>query len=158
MQNYSRQGGAEKALNVAIHQNWRTLFNSLVICIFANLPPESVLDLINAACGLNWDISEMLAAGERGWNLKRLINNRFGLTRLNDRLPKALLNPFADDPESKGVVPDFPAMLTAYYQVRGWDPETGYPTPEKLQQLGLSWAAPSLRSSLSQIDNNSSML
>jgi aldehyde:ferredoxin oxidoreductase len=28
-------------------------------------------------------------------------------------------------------------MLSAYYQVRGWDTETGKPSQEKLLELGL---------------------
>jgi len=155
MQNFSRHAGAEKAENVAIHQNWRTVFNSLIICYFANLPPESVVDLINAACGVKWDIKEMLIAGERGWNLKRVINNRLGLTRQNDRLPKTFLAPFVDDSEKKGVVPDFEAMLTAYYQARGWDIETGIPCPQKLKQVGLDWAVADLWPPLSKEDRMS---
>jgi aldehyde:ferredoxin oxidoreductase len=28
-------------------------------------------------------------------------------------------------------------MKDAYYALRGWDPATGIPTPEKLRELGL---------------------
>ena len=67
---FSRHDNEEKAANVARHQDWRTLENSLVLCIFANVPPEVVLDLINAGCGLSWDVADMIRCGERGWNLK----------------------------------------------------------------------------------------
>jgi aldehyde:ferredoxin oxidoreductase len=33
-----------------------------------------------------------MRSGERAWNLKRAINNRMGLTRANDKLPKAFLS------------------------------------------------------------------
>jgi aldehyde:ferredoxin oxidoreductase len=142
---HSPHGGAEKALNVSIHQNWRTIFNSLVICIFANLPPETVLHLINTGCGLNWSIKDMLQAGERGWNLKRAINNRLGLTRHNDRLPKLLLQPYADNQHgADGFAPELEAMLETYYQVRGWDPASGFPTRDKLLELDLDWVAKDL--------------
>jgi aldehyde:ferredoxin oxidoreductase len=145
MEYYSRLGGKEKARNVAIHQDWRTVFNSLVMCTFANLPPETILDLINAACDLNWTIQDMLRCGERAWNLKRVINNRLGLTRVNDKLPKPLMRPLLDAPEEmKGFIPDIEAMLETYYQVRGWDPATGKPTPDKLKLLGLEWVIPNL--------------
>ena len=91
---FGRHDGGEKAANVARHQDWRTVYNSLVMCIFANVSPETQVDLINAACGLDWDVDEMMRCGERGWNLKRAINNRLGLTRANDKLPKALLEPY----------------------------------------------------------------
>jgi aldehyde:ferredoxin oxidoreductase len=142
MEFFLRDAGAEKAINVARHQDWRTLFNSLVLCLFSNVSPESVLSLINTACGLNWTIKDMSRAGERGWNLKRAINNRLGLKRTNDKLPKTLLQPYADvHSESDSAVPEFDSMLEAYYAARGWDPDTGYPTREKLIELGLDWVA-----------------
>jgi aldehyde:ferredoxin oxidoreductase len=133
---FDRHAQAEKAANVARHQNWRTVFNSIVMCIFANTEPEMQVRLINAACGLDWTLDDMLRCGERGWNLKRAINNRMGLTRANDKLPKALLEPFPEG-GSAGFVPDFEAMLASYYDARGWDLETGKPSHEKLRELGL---------------------
>jgi len=133
---FSRHGGAEKAANVARHQDWRTVYNSLVMCIFANVSPQTQVDLINAACGLDWDVEKMLRSGERGWNLKRAINNRMGLTRENDKLPKALLEPLKDGGAEGYVIP-FEEMLEAYYSARGWDPVTGRPTRGKLEALGL---------------------
>ncbi|MBI3159644.1 MAG: aldehyde ferredoxin oxidoreductase family protein [Chloroflexi bacterium] len=140
MEFHERQGGADKAANVAKHQDWRTVFNSLVICYFGNVPPETVLDLINTACGLEWGIAQMLRCGERAWNLKRIINNRLGVTRANDTLPKALLEPLPDGGSAGYIVP-FDEMLRAYYKARDWDWETGRPTPAKLHELGLGWAA-----------------
>jgi aldehyde:ferredoxin oxidoreductase len=140
MEALDRQGGAEKAVNVAIHQDWRTVANSLVMCIFANVPVNTDLELVNAACGLEWKVLDLMRAGERAWNLKRVINNRLGLTCNNDKLPKAFSQPYADHPAgSDGYVPDMDSMLDAYYQVRGWDAQTGYPTREKLVELGLKW-------------------
>jgi aldehyde:ferredoxin oxidoreductase len=133
---HERHAQAEKAANVARHQDWRTIFNALVVCIFANVEPQMMVSLINAACGLDWDIAEMMKAGERAWTLKRAINNRMGLTRANDRLPKALLEPFPDG-GSAGFVPDINRMLAAYYEARGWDRETGKPSREALSRLGL---------------------
>lgn len=135
-----RQGGAEKALNIAIHQDWRTVYNALIICLFGNVPMKTVLELVNPACGLEWQASDIMRAGERGWNLKRVINYHLGLTRENDKLPKAFLQPYVDHPAgADGYVPDFEGMLKEYYHVRGWDPQTGIPTKEKLEALGLNW-------------------
>jgi aldehyde:ferredoxin oxidoreductase len=134
---YAPRDGAEKTFNVVIHQNWRTVFNSLVMCIFANVPPEVVVELINEAVGTKMDISEMLKSGERGWNLKRAINNKLGLTRENDRLPRGLTVPYEDDPDA--YVPDFNSMIEAYYNTRGWDLSTGFPSQAKLEELGLDW-------------------
>lgn len=139
---FPRLEGAKKARNVAIHQNWRTVFNALVMCLYANLQPERVVELVNAACGLDWELADLLRSGERAWNLKRVINQRLGLTRQDDRLPDALLRPFQDaEAGEPDVIPDFAAMLAAYYAARGWDPETGFPTPAKLAELDLDWVA-----------------
>ena len=32
----------------------------------------------------------------------------------------------------------FKIMRDEFYQLRGWDPATGYPTADKLRELGLS--------------------
>jgi aldehyde:ferredoxin oxidoreductase len=133
---FSRHAGAEKADNIARHQDWRTMWNSLVLCYFANVAPETVLDLVNHVTGFDYRLEELLEIGERSWNLKRIINHRLGLMGADDRLPEQLLKPFKDG-GSAGYVPPFDEMLTAYYKIRGWDPETGKPTPERLQKLGL---------------------
>ena len=133
---FERQAQAEKAANVAKHQDLRTHFNSVLICIFANVEPQTQVDLINAQLGLNWTKEDLMRSGERAWNLKRAINNRMGLTRANDKLPKAFLEPY-NEGGAAGFVLDFQAMLAAYYVARGWDWETGKPTKGKLVELGL---------------------
>lgn len=133
---FSRHAGAEKAANVARHQDWRTVFNALVMCFFANIEPQLQVDLINAACGLDWSLEEMMHAGERAWNLKRLINLRLGLRREQEKLPKALIEAYAEGGAAGYVIP-FDEMLQAYYQARGWDLQSGAPLPETLQRLRL---------------------
>ena len=86
--------------------------------------------------GYEWTIHDMMKSDERGWNLKRTINNRVGLTAANDKLPKALLESYKEG-GSAGFVPDFREMINAYYEARGWDLETGKPLREKLIELGL---------------------
>jgi aldehyde:ferredoxin oxidoreductase len=135
---FNAHAGAEKAINVARHQNWRTACDSLIMCIFSNISPEMVVGLVNAACGYDLSVDDLLACGERGWTLKRVINNRMGLTRANDKLPKALLEPLTDGPVA-GYIPPLDEMLVAYYKVRGWDPESGKPTISKLLELNLEW-------------------
>ena len=136
IQYYSRHAQAEKSANVARHQDWRTVFNAAVMCLFANVAPSRQVELINAACGYDWDVRSLQLAGERGWNLKRAINNRLGLRAENDRLPKALLEPLSTG-GSEGFTPDLQGMLYAYYDARGWDQRTGKPSRAKLRSLDL---------------------
>jgi len=135
---FNRQDGPEKVNNVIIHQNWRTLFNSLVMCEFANVPPLTVLDLINTATGDDYSLPDILQVGERAWTLKRVINNTLGLDRSNDVLPPLLLEPYPDGGSAGFTIP-FDEMIEAYYSARGWDENTGYPSQSKLAELGLDW-------------------
>lgn len=136
----ARQAGAEKAANVARHQDWRTLGNALVLCHLANVAPSTVVDLVNAAVGTDFDLRGLLQSGERGWTLKRMVNLRLGLQPGEDRLPGHLLRPLPDG-GATDYVPPIEPMLDAYYQVRGWDRRTGWPNAEKLREVGLEGLA-----------------
>ena len=133
---YSRHVHASKAANVARHQDWRTVYNALVMCIFANVGPSTQVSLINAACGLGWTVEEMMSAGERGWNLGRAINHHLGLTAQNDRLPRVFLEQLPSG-GSEGFTLDLQGMLYAYYDARGWDMLSGRPSRQKLEGLEL---------------------
>jgi len=125
-----------KAAYVARHQDWRTVTNSLVACFYAATPPSTFVDLLREATGEDRSLEDVLLAGERAWNLKRLFNLRLGWTRADEKLPKLLLEPLADGGQ-EGHVPDMQVLLGEYYAARGWDPATGAPTKEKAKALGL---------------------
>lgn len=134
-----RLAEAGKAQFVARHQHWRTLCNSLVICYFAVVPPSTVAELYSAYIERDVSLDELMRAGERAWNLKRLYNLRLGLTPDAEKLPKLLLEPLPDGGQA-GHIPDMELLLNEYYVASGWDRSTGYPTPHKLAELGLEWA------------------
>jgi aldehyde:ferredoxin oxidoreductase len=131
-----RQGGPEKAENVARHQDWRTVGNALVLCQFANVPPADVVSLLTEATGFEYTLESLMACGERAWNLKRAINCRLGLKAHDDRLPDLFRTPLPDGPAA-GFVPPFEEMMAAYYSTRGWDARSGRPTADRLESLGL---------------------
>jgi len=130
------ESSPEKALMTSRAQDRCTLYNSMVMCLFCNPAVSTIVDLLNAATGWDVQISDLLPLGERAFNLKRLFNGKLGLTAKDDRLPKLLLQPLSD-PQVETRVPDMDVLLPAFYRVRGWDPETGMPTPEKRRALGL---------------------
>jgi len=134
---FSRQAGSEKAANVARHQDYRSIFDSLVLCLFSNIPIEMIANLVNAAVGKQFTPEELILSGERAWNLKRCINIRMGLNRSNDRLPKEFLKPLIDGGSAGYTIP-FNDMLNAYYLARDWDETTGFPQKNKLIALGLN--------------------
>jgi aldehyde:ferredoxin oxidoreductase len=129
-----------KTLMVARIQDWRSTYNALVMCIFCDPDSSTLAEMVSAVTGRSLTAHDLMRIGERIWNLKRGLNNRLGLTRANDKLPK-LLRQSLSDGGTEGHVPPVDAMLTEYYQVRGWDPTTGKPTREKLVELGLDFVA-----------------
>ncbi|GAG32374.1 unnamed protein product [marine sediment metagenome] len=72
-----------------------------------------------------------------------MLNIRLGLTSADDRLPDLLLKPLSDG-GTEGTVPDVEALLSGAYAEYGWDPETGQPTRDTLEELGLAFTAEAL--------------
>ncbi|MCX7981588.1 MAG: aldehyde ferredoxin oxidoreductase family protein [Syntrophales bacterium] len=125
-----------KAEMVAKYQNFKDLFDSLTLCKFAPYTPTFICQAINAITGWGYDPQVLLTAGERSITIKRVINNRRGLTRAEDKLPKICLKAL-EEGSSAGKTPDLEIMLREYYSYRDWDWETGKPKKEKLLSLGM---------------------
>jgi aldehyde:ferredoxin oxidoreductase len=134
-----------KAAHVARLQDWCSVSNSLVLCLLAPVLPSDVPPLLNTAMGWDLGLKDLLRIGERIWNLKRALNNRLGLARESERLPRLLMEPLKAG-GAAGVVPDTQTMLQEYYRVRGWDSVSGRPTQGTLERLGLAFAADALAS------------
>jgi aldehyde:ferredoxin oxidoreductase len=92
---------------------------------------------------LGWPISvwEMMQAGDRRTTLMRAFNAREGFTAAHDAHPPIAYNKIEDAaPKTYQLQEDdFEAAVEKYYQIAGWDPETGWPTEGKLLELGLTW-------------------
>jgi aldehyde:ferredoxin oxidoreductase len=131
-----------KAAVTARHQDWRSLYNAMIMCHFANPPVPSIAGLLTAATGWERSPHDWQRVGERGFVLKRAFNNRFGVRRGDDRLPQLVLRPISGG--TMGRTPRMEKLLESYYAYRQWDWETGKPTPEKLSELGLEQAAEDL--------------
>ncbi len=129
---FKTRGKAKVVVNV---QNWRTLYNSAIMCVFVNPTAPLLVKLLAEATGWSSDIVWWQRTGERIFNLKRAFNNRLGIRRGNDRLPERMLIPMANG--SRGRTPRMNILLREYYEQRQWDWETGRPSREKLISLGL---------------------
>lgn len=117
-------------------QDYRAIYSSIIMCIFANPPPSEILAMVNTAIGLDLDLESFKILGERIYMLKRLFNLKMGLTAADDRLPKIVLNP-VNEGGSAGMTPNFKQLKEAYYSYRTFDLKTGYPQQEKLKNLTL---------------------
>jgi aldehyde:ferredoxin oxidoreductase len=134
---YGRQDGPEKVKNIALHQDWRTVSNSLVVCILPSPPVETILECLKTATGITLSKKKMMKVGERGWNLKRLINLKLGLEMKNEKLPEVFMKPLTEG-GAANFVPPFEEMMSAYYVARSWNKSTGFPSEEKMTELGIS--------------------
>jgi aldehyde:ferredoxin oxidoreductase len=133
---YERFTVDDKAEPVIAMQNWHDVLDSMIMCKFAIVPPASVLAMFQMVTGWDYKLPELLKVGERAYNLKKLINIRYGMTRKDDTLPKRLLLEPLPDGGCKDSIVELDRMLPSYYKARGWD-EEGVPTQEKLRELAL---------------------
>ena len=127
---------SEMAIMCARLQDYRALYSSLLLCVFANPLPSIIAELIQTCIGLDCDLEKLKLYAERTFMIKRLFNLKMGITPENDRLPKILLKPLKGT-ESEGKTPDFEQLKKAYYQYRQWDLKTGRPKRSELEKLGL---------------------
>ena len=111
------------------------------------LGPQDMADLLVAATGWAVTPGDVQIWGQRRLNLMRALNAREGLNRDADTLPKKLFKQRLTGGRSDGLLLDeseLQAGLEMYYEQAGWDVETGVPTRETLDNLGLNWAADDL--------------
>ena len=116
------------------------LYNSFSLCQFSPMPASLISRALSAITGNDFKTMDLLTFGERSINLKRAINNRLGITRENDKLPK-LVRKALKEGATAGIEPDLDLMLKEYYESSNWDWETGKPQKDKLLELGLDEAA-----------------
>jgi aldehyde:ferredoxin oxidoreductase len=86
---------------------------------------------------------EMMKVGERANTLQRLFNCREGFGPADDVLPQRMHEPLGNG-ALKGERVDPEQFVTArrlYYEMAGWDGETGVPTRAKLAELSVDEAA-----------------
>ena len=121
---------------VANLQDIRAIDDSATNCNFRNPSLEHFIGYINAATGFGYNKKSILQLGERINNIKRLISCKLGISRKDDKLPAHLLKPLKSG-KTAGVKLDLENNLKRYYKEREWDWETGLPTKEKLEELGI---------------------
>lgn len=117
--------------------------NLLGVCLFASITlaikASTWAKLLSAAVGEEVTKDGLLLAAERVTNLERVINGRYGLDRKDDTLPRRLVEQPAPDGPGKGSVVNLKEALDSYYSAMGWDLESGLPTRETLERLGMGW-------------------
>jgi aldehyde:ferredoxin oxidoreductase len=125
-----------------------SLYNSIGVCIFVGAPDgplslSKLVEYVRAVTGWDTSLWELLKVGEKANTMSRIFNYREGFTKEQDTLPDRMFEGLESGP-MKGEKLDrerFRVALETYYQMAGWDPQTGAPTKAKLAELDLEWAA-----------------
>jgi aldehyde:ferredoxin oxidoreductase len=120
------------------------LMDSSGVCVFVGIRymhskermilPQRLAEMLKLSTGADYTPEEALKAAERVYNLERMFILKAGSTE--DTLPYRMLHEPLPDGPAKGKVVELDKMLAEFYQLRGWD-EKGFPTKEKLKELGI---------------------
>jgi aldehyde:ferredoxin oxidoreductase len=146
----TRDIGPDKVRAFVYAHLWWGLLDCLGACKFVFTPhnagvldPQQLVELVNASTGWQTSLWSLIKTSERALNLARVFNVREGFTAADDALPERLYEELQFG-SMKGARIDreqFRKALELYYEMMGWNPETGAPTPTKLLELDLGWAS-----------------
>ena len=133
---YEKDGQAEAVAKAQIGKLFR---DSTGVCSFGNPKPQTMLDAYEALTGIKLTIEDTVIIGERIANLQRAFNIKHGFKPdmdldISPRMLEAQINgPGA----GKHIGPVIGDMVKEYNSIMDWDWETGKPSKEKLEKLGL---------------------
>jgi aldehyde:ferredoxin oxidoreductase len=123
----------------AIFMDVAKVWNSLTMCLiyfFAGADLTAETEILNKVTG--WDVTpdELGKMGERISCMQHLFNVNMGLVpKVENVLPERITVPH-ESGGAAGMMPDWQGILKEFWQTKGWD-EDGYPTKEKISELGL---------------------
>ena len=117
----------------------RHVFDCALLCMFYPYDWDQVSQALTAVTGTVYTNAGLLKVGERAQQLCRLFNNREGLTREQDRLPKRIMTAFTEGPLKGRQIKqsDLDNAISTWYRLMGWSAE-GVPQKERLEELGLA--------------------
>jgi aldehyde:ferredoxin oxidoreductase len=135
--------GAEKVHAAKVNHISSIVNNCLTMCNQPGWTLHEMTDMINAATGWDCGEVELMQVGERAANLARVFNLREGLTVEDDRLAERSYLPTRNGALAEGGIDreELREAVHLFYDMMGWDRETGAPREAKLQELGIGWAA-----------------
>ncbi|MGB8648247.1 MAG: aldehyde ferredoxin oxidoreductase family protein [Anaerolineae bacterium] len=133
---------ADKVRLLVAQTNWMHFWDSAVMCHFLPYSTQQMTEMTNAVTGWDLGAQDYLRIGERAATLARVYNLREGWNSEGDRLPARFFEKLAGGPLANVSLPQeqFDNARKEYYTQMGWD-ESGVPTPERLQSLGIAKVA-----------------
>lgn len=148
---------SERKMQLFFHEvRWKHFHDCAVVCLFYPYRYHHLAEALSAVTGSEYSIEDVLIVGERAQALSRLFNMREGFARDDDQLPPRLMEPFRSGPLSgAGLTPEsFDWALRRYYEMMGWDPETGEPTTSCLERLGVNGLFGEIEKQIAGAPNN----
>ncbi|MDM7274760.1 MAG: aldehyde ferredoxin oxidoreductase family protein [Thermoprotei archaeon] len=127
----------EKVKAVIEYENLGALMDSLLLCKFGRYIYnfQNMAELLNIVTGWEYTPEQIVETAERIVTLTRMINNKMGVDRSKDQLPKKFYEPIEfEGKEYKLTGEEVEKALDAYYDIRGWD-KNGVPTLETAERL-----------------------
>ncbi|MBA7625008.1 putative oxidoreductase YdhV [subsurface metagenome] len=118
----------------------------LGICRFITRTDLKLLaQAVSAATGWDFSTKETMEVGRRVVNLLRAFNIRQGHTAEMDApSPRYGSAPVDGPAPGKSIMPYWNELRSKYYELMGWDKETGKPLPDTLRRFGLEHTIPEL--------------
>ncbi|GAH46795.1 unnamed protein product, partial [marine sediment metagenome] len=125
--------------SIIAYQDLTNIYDSAVICNFTHITDTALTRLFKAATGIQsfGSSGNLFKIGERASNLKRLISCKLGCKREDDHLPK-IVSTALKTGGTAGIAVDLEENLKVYYEKRGWDWDTGFPSEETLEKLDIT--------------------
>ena len=135
--------GPEKMRMAKYHIDFQVFHNCLGMCMFIPYSHAQIRDCVRGVTGWNTSLFDMMKAGERALAMARAFNYLQGLTAQDDAMPARFFTHLESGSPGAGAIPRdvFSQAMATYYEMRGWDRETGAPTAVKLHELDLGWVA-----------------
>ncbi|HDL64181.1 MAG TPA: hypothetical protein ENH12_02185, partial [Proteobacteria bacterium] len=134
-----------KPFEVKDGEDYCAFVSTLVLCLNGVLFEyyySGLAEALNIVTGMSITAEQAQVIGERIVNLQRAYNIREGLNRKDDGLPDRFTKTPAPEGPAEGHVVDMASMLDEYYDLRGWEKETGLIKEDKLRELGLEETLP----------------
>jgi aldehyde:ferredoxin oxidoreductase len=128
----------EDKMQIFYHEvNWMHFQDCAVNCHFYPYEYSQMAEALSGVTGVEYGIQDVLSVGERAQTLSRLFNLREGFTAEDDRIPKRVMQAFESGPLKGVEVTDetYHWARRRFYELMRWDPETGIPSREALDDL-----------------------
>jgi aldehyde:ferredoxin oxidoreductase len=139
-----------KAQSTVYVQDMHTLADTLEICKFMaarngyGINLQDMVDMYTATTGVEASEETLLTAADRIYTVERCFLIREGIQKKDDFLQGKWARESVKGGPFDGSSIDkekFEKMLEDYYEVRGWDRQSGIPTKERLERLGMGKVA-----------------